>query len=188
MTAFLIDHPTHGPGQALPDQTKVGTTHWTLRKDSGGTVKFTATREQLGEWTNARAKREEQDAEPLVRNAPRTINVRPAPRLIEAAMEHFEIPLGGALKVLASGSLDVDTEAEDFPAVVSALTGVVLADYATATMVIPSNVRALQQALDALIHITPESKIDQAEYDGHLDTIQSVVRNFDGLMARVSAP
>jgi hypothetical protein len=79
-----------------------------------------------------------------------TIDIRPTPTLIEQAFERFGVPLGGALKLDAKGTLSCTPEAEDFPEVMSKLTGLLLADFATATMVLPSNVRALRGAVETM--------------------------------------
>lgn len=178
---FLIDHPEHGPGIAklvLTDP-PASPPWWSLRLDAGGTVRIQATQDQISEWTNARARREQEDAS---MDAPTTINIRPTASLVEAAFEHFGIELGRALSLRPDGYFTIDPDARDFPEALSKLTGQVLADYTTATIVLPSNAQALKAIRSDLRHLPVLDAEASATLTELVERLDSVIDNLDGLM------
>lgn len=118
---------------------------------------------------------------------PKTISITPDPSYIKKAFEHFGIELGGALRMTPTGDFTIDTDAPDFPDVMSKLTGQLLADYATGTMVIPSNVQSLQGAHRALGELSRIYGIRMGEGAAEtlseaVESLESVIGNLDGLL------
>lgn len=116
------------------------------------------------------------------------ISIAPTPELTRTAFAYFGIELGGVLKMRPDGGMAFDTEAPDLAQVLSILTGQILADHVTATMVLPSNVKALQDALRALRAVSASGALSgtydyYGEVEESIERIESVVENLDGLMA-----
>lgn len=118
-----------------------------------------------------------------------TINISPDPSYIKKSFEHFGIELGGALQMTPTGDFRIDSEAPDYASVLGALTGQLLADYASGTMVLPSNVKALQDVERTLkgvlgTRMTPEARL---EVDEAIERLQGVITNLDGLLGPVAS-
>lgn len=77
--------------------------------------------------------------------------------LVISSLERCNVPLGGALTVTEGGDSDgcfkINTEADDFNKVMSALVGAVLEAHALKTMVMPSNGDRLKNALGLLTEL-----------------------------------
>lgn len=119
-------------------------------------------------------------------NDKKTISIAPAPKLIQDAFEHFGIELGGALQITPTGDFRIDSDAPDYASVLSKLTGQILADYASGTMVIPSNVEALQGIEKSLGDIRRRFDFDELTSRQMVDEVQErlqgVITNLDGLL------
>lgn len=107
------------------------------------------------------------------------------------AFEHAHIPVGGALKINEGGENDgtynFDCKAEDFPKVMSGLTGAVLALHTEQTLVMPSNADRLNDALNFLKSMVADPNLLTAwmkergslieMFESFVDDIESVQRN-----------
>jgi len=117
----------------------------------------------------------------------KTISIAPAPELVERAFAYFGIELGPerALKVGEKGLMGLDPEAPDFPEVLDKLTGKVLADYIAASMVLPSNVQGLREALRTVYEVKRRlgSSEDREDLMEAIERLESIAANLDGLMA-----
>lgn len=111
---------------------------------------------------------------------PKTISIAPTAELIRSALAHFGIE---GVTVSEDGTVAMPDDETQARAVMSTLFGEILAAHTVATMVLPSNVRALREISQELSGLSAQIGVASSEELGEqVERLNDIIANLNGLM------